>query len=782
MRYLVLLSIAAALVSCNRDPNYVKQKNLDTGNKYFAANRLKEARIMYRRAIDADRKFGEAHYRLALTDLKLQRVADAVPELRRAITLLKPGTPSANDATLKLAEIMVIGAQGQENSDSLVAEVQAMANDLLKRNPNGWEGHKLSGDLTMLDVAAKYRAGKNPEARQSLAGAISEYRTALAVKPKDMVLSMALARTLVLSGDIQEAEGLYKGLIDRDKEPVAPYYELYRIYTATHRQEDAAAIMRRGIAAHPTDPTFRLSLAQFYFVNNNRPELTKLLDGMKSDLKSFPQAYIQSGDFYQRLNQPDEAIRQYEEGLQKDPGQKTTYLNHEVQTYLLQNKLTQATAKNEEILRIDPKNPDARQLKATALLDRGQVNQAMTELQSVVTAKPDNFVARFNLGRAHFARKEYDQARQEFDKAVELQPGYMPARYAQAQVAFLRGDNESALRLSEQILKLQPNSIQGLVMKSNALQRLGKNADSRALLMDILSKDPKQVDTLLELGVLDMNERKNKDAVEMFRRARESQPANLRGLLGESMAYLRDGQTDKSVQLIQDEVQKQPQNDDLMREMGNAQMAANRPEEAIKTYQTLLGRLKDPRLQGEIWTRVAQCYRLRNDLPHSIEAMEKARVGIPDNAALATNLGQLYDEAGRPDLARKNYETAIRIDPNSALALNNLAYLLTESNGDLNQAQTYAERAKRALPNMDEVTDTLGWIMLKKNLTDGALESFRTVVTKAPQNPTFHYHYAMALNQKGDRETARKECQAALANKPSNKNETEIRQLLAKLS
>jgi Flp pilus assembly protein TadD len=70
---------------------------------------------------------------------------------------------------------------------------------------------------------------------------------------------------------------------------------------------------------------------------------------------------------------------------------------------------------------------------------------------------------------------------------------------------------------------------------------------------------------------------------------------------------------------------------------------------------------------------------------------------------------------------------------------------------------------------------------LKKNLTDNAIDTFRTLVVKSPQNPTYHYHYAMALLQKGDRENAKKECQSALADKPNKAQENEIRQLMAKV-
>jgi tetratricopeptide (TPR) repeat protein len=51
---------------------------------------------------------------------------------------------------------------------------------------------------------------------------------------------------------------------------------------------------------------------------------------MKGDLKQFPDAYFQSGDFYLRVGSYDEAVKQYEEGIQKDSARKNTYLKHEI--------------------------------------------------------------------------------------------------------------------------------------------------------------------------------------------------------------------------------------------------------------------------------------------------------------------------------------------------------------------------------------------------------------------------------------------------------------------
>jgi Flp pilus assembly protein TadD len=255
----------------------------------------------------------------------------------------------------------------------------------------------------------------------------------------------------------------------------------------------------------------------------------------------------------------------------------------------------------------------------------------------------------------------------------------------------------------------------------------------------------------------------------------------MRGLLGESRAYLLDGQADKAVQLIQDEAQKHPERLDLIRELGNTQAGVGQFEAAIQTYQGLLAKTTDQRQQADLLVRISQAAIKKGDLQQSINSMEKAHQDQPNNAPVMVNLAMLYELQKKPDIARKYYEQSIKVDPNNALALNHLAYLITESNGDLDQALTYATRAKQVLPKFAEINDTLGWIYLKKNLTDNALDTFRDLVVQAPQSPIYHYHYAMALLQKGDRETAKKECQSALADKPSKDQLTDIHILMAKL-
>ncbi len=782
MRYLALALAAVSLISCSRDPNYLKQKYLQSGIKYFDHGRYKDASIMFRKSIEADRKFGPAYYHLALTDLKEAQVANAVPFLRRAQELLKPGTPDADDTDLKLSEILILAAQSQANSDTMIREVQTTVDGLLKRNPKGWEGHKLSGDLAMLATARLYRGAKVEDAKRQLGTAISEYRQALSVKPGDPVVTLALGRTLVVDGEVAEAQTLFRSMISKDKTNLNSYVELYRVYLAQKDTKNAEAIIQEAIKNNPKDTSLRLTLAQFYFGTGRRDDLVAQLNLMKKDLKNFPNAYIQAGNFYLRVNDPDDAIKEYEQGIQKDPSRKNTYLKYEVQAYVRTGKDSLAYEKNEQILKSDPKDPEARGLRATYMLERGDVNTAMAELQSVVTAKPNNWVAHFNLGRAHFARGENEQARQEFDAALQLRPDYMPARLAQIQVSLMRGDIDGALRQADETIRIAPNNVEARVMKAAALQRQQHFDDARAILTQILEKMPKQEDTLLELGVLDLNQKKFKDAEDVFRRAWESNPGNLRGLLGESRAYLMDNQPDKSVQLVETEAKSRPANLELQREVGKSEMNAGQYDKAATTYQSLLAKVSGPKQQSSVWTLLGETYLRKGDVQQSINSLEKAHQLTPDNSLTTTDLGLLYEMQNKPDVARKYYESSIKLNPNDALALNNLAYLMSQHNGDLDVALTYATHAKQRLPEHAEINDTLGWIYLKKNLTDQALDTFKTLVVKAPQNPTFHYHYAMALDQKGDRVNARKECQIALGDKPPKPLENEIRILMQKVS
>ena len=184
---------------------------------------------------------------------------------------------------------------------------------------------------------------------------------------------------------------------------------------------------------------------------------------------------------------------------------------------------------------------------------------------------------------------------------------------------------------------------------------------------------------------------------------------------------------------------------------------------------------------GDIYLRIGETYRLKGDANSAIQALQKAREILPDNVTVLSYLGLTLDVAGRKPDAKQVYEATLKLDPNNGVVLNNLAFLLAENNGDLDDALTKAQRAKQLLPNLFEVSDTLGWIYLKKNLSDNAIDIFKDLVAKQPNQSTYRYHLGMAYSQKGDKTKALDQLREALKYNPSKEEKEKIQQLIARL-
>ena len=82
---------------------------------------------------------------------------------------------------------------------------------------------------------------------------------------------------------------------------------------------------------------------------------------------------------------------------------------------------------------------------------------------------------------------------------------------------------------------------------------------------------------------------------------------------------------------------------------------------------------------------------------------------------------------------------------------------------------------------MPEVSDTLGWIYLKKNLPDNALEIFRDLVAQKPHQSTYRFHLGMALAMKGDKVRALQELKKALEDSANEHEKKDIKERIARL-
>jgi len=301
------------------------------------------------------------------------------------------------------------------------------------------------------------------------------------------------------------------------------------------------------------------------------------------------------------------------------------------------------------------------------------------------------------------------------------------------------------------------------------------------MLEAMMKTNPGSPDVVYQMGAVNLSERRFKEAEDAFRRTYQLNPANPRGLMGMVETSMAQNKPDEALKLLQAESDKAPNRVDLLLAMGNTAVRAGKFDVAIQTFTKLLAQTEKDGKQGDIYLRLGETYRRKGDLNGAIQSLQKARETLPDNVMLLSTLGLVLDAAQRRPEAQKIYEATLKLDPNNAVVLNNLAFLMAEAGGDLDDALTKAQRAKQLLPSLFEVSDTLGWIYLKKNLNDSAIEIFKDLVAKQPNHSTYRYHLAMAYQHKGDKTKALEQLRESLKYNPAKDEKDRIMQLITQL-
>jgi tetratricopeptide (TPR) repeat protein len=793
MRTIHLFAAAAVLltlVSCSRDPNVVKRRYLESGNRYFDRGKYKEAAIMYADALQKDRLWGPAHYKLGLTWIKTGNLGGAVSELHKAIERLPKDSPEHWDATVKLCEIFLTAEQARDNQP-MMAETQKYILELLARDSNSFDGHRLNGDYNFALAQQALKTGRVDEGNSLLDAAQSEYEKANAAKPSQTAIMMQMARVATEKHQPDEADKMYRQVIDKDKTFQPAYHELYRLQVLMEKNLDAGEqTLKLAFRNNPKAYPFLTSLALHYSFQGRKDDMLKVLQQIKS-LKDFPDGYLVVGDFYRRLGDIDAATKEYREGQSKDSKRKIVYQKRIVEAFMSRGKAAEAEDINRQILKDNPQDSFAKEVEGSLLLDRGEVSAAMVDLQGAVTTDPKNPANHYRLGLAHMARAttdrtvaagEIEQARQEFEKALAIRPDFVMARLALARLEIAKGDFEAAFKTAQLALAVDRSNVPAKIIESAALLAQKKTDEARQLLESLRLQSPNSPDVVFQLGGVSLVEKKFKEADEEFRRAYDLNPANIRGMQGLVESDLEQNKSDAAIQTLKQEIAKNPERSDMRLLLADVEVRIGKFDDAVGDYQAILGKMgKDSKARAKIYVRLGEANRRKGDLAGAIQAFQNARQILPDDVVVLSELALVLDSAQRWSEAMKVYEAAIKLAPNDGVSLNNDAFLIAEHGGDLDQALTRAQRATQLLPRYPEVADTLGWIYLKKNLSDQAIEIFKRNVEQQPSSSTYRYHLGMAWYQKGDKAQAHQALIEALKYNPSAYEKQRIQELMAKL-
>jgi tetratricopeptide (TPR) repeat protein len=129
-------------------------------------------------------------------------------------------------------------------------------------------------------------------------------------------------------------------------------------------------------------------------------------------------------------------------------------------------------------------------------------------------------------------------------------------------------------------------------------------------------------------------------------------------------------------------------------------------------------------------------------------------------------LGILYDQRGSSDSSDAHYRRALQLEPDNALALNNLAYSLTQRRVQLDQARAMAWRAVQSEPQNAAYADTYAWVLYQL----GEYQDARFYIERAISlggNATHFEHLGDILWALGDTIGATSAWRQALTRDPS---------------
>lgn len=363
----------------------------------------------------------------------------------------------------------------------------------------------------------------------------------------------------------------------------------------------------------------------------------------------------------------DEAIAHYDRVLELEPDHEASWINRGVALKQLK-RLETAIESFQRVLKKSPRNVDALYNLANALLAAKRQEEARVAYLRTLEVNQDHTGALANLS---LLLRDMDRAPEGIDllkRALDRIPDQSsllhdlgvlllavkrpteavePLRRAEA---LGKGNSELLFSLSVALVDLE--------RWDEALQSL-----TRMLMLDPVSLRARSLQALV-LSKIDPVKHERL-ILDMFRACLAEQPDHRASLLRLVEFHRSRSRRTESIKLLNQELEKTPDDPVLLRELGRSLWEEQRHEAARAVYARIV--CLDPRdahAQHDLGVTSHHMGLLE-------EAVEAARVAVgldPTNAGFHASLGQIYTTQGRIDLALSSFRDALERDPACVLA------------------------------------------------------------------------------------------------------------------
>jgi tetratricopeptide (TPR) repeat protein len=334
---------------------------------------------------------------------------------------------------------------------------------------------------------------------------------------------------------------------------------------------------------------------------------------------------------------------------------------------------------------------------------------------------------------------------QEKENPVALRPN-VPAFHANLAEAYrATGQLERAAGCCRAALNLWPNYPEALCNLGLAQQGLGKKAEAVEHFRQALELRPEFATAHNNLGIVLRDLGKLDEALEHFRRAVELEPGFAPGRTNLGQMLLDRGQAEEALPHCQEAVRLQPDMAALHHNLGNALRAMEKYTEARASYLEAL------RLEPDLAPAHAHLglTMLREGQPNDALPWVKRSVELdPANGTFQEMLAEVYMEREEPGEAIAHFEQALALSGEERPGVHlSLGWALQEE-GRLDEARAHYESALKVQPDSAAARLNMGGLAEEQGRMDEAEAAFRTALKVQPGFPIPHARLATLLRGK----------------------------------
>lgn len=706
------------------------------------------ALAQYQKAIEAKPGFLPAHSAAITSLLRANKIEEAAKELEA----LKKITPKHPQVYFLDAEV------NYQRKDYKTARESAQ--QLLRTSPNNPNGLQIAG-------AIEYQLRSYLQAETYLA-------KALQIAP-----GLPLARRLLVASHLRSGqpgkaiEALQPVLarIDQDSALLTLAGEAYLQHGEPNK---AAEYFAKASKLEPENAAKKTSLALAHMAQGSSENAFQELEQISVSDKGIT-ADLALIAAYLRNNQLDKAIKAIDGLEKKQPNNPATH-NLRARALLAKKDVAGARQSFEKALSINPTFfPAVASLATLDLLDK-KPEDARKRFESVIAADPKNTQALLALAELKAGSGgSAEEVSTLIGKAISAAPGESAPRLALIQYYLKIKDNKKALTAANEAASAIQDKPEIIDALGRTQQVSGDLNQAQITYGKLAALQPASPLPQLRLAEVQFANKNKDEGVKNLKKALEIKPDILeaqRALIQIAMESKNQKNALDIARTIQKQRPKEPAGYVLE---GDIHAFSKTWPEAINTFRNGLKQVASPELAIKLHGSLVAS-------GNAVEAEKTATVWLkehPKDIAFRMYMGDLASGQKNYAQAVSHYQTALSLQANNALILNNLAWASGQIKSP--KALEYAEKANQLAPDQPAFMDTLAMLLADKGETAKAIELLRKAVTAAPQASAIQLNLAKVLIAAGKKDEARKELEALAKIGDKFSGQAEVSQLLKSL-